>query len=238
MLYRRADLVIAVSESVKRFVIEIDRLPADRIVVVPHGVAPAPVLDPGEARGRRNAMAGIPHDARLVGAAGRLIEAKGFDDLLAAFADVRSRHPSVHLAIAGEGPLRRMLESGAGERVHFMGWMPEIHPFLAALDVFVAPSRREGFGLSVLEAMQHERPVIVSDAGALPEIVADGETGLVVPSRDPRSLARAIVRLIEDEALRWRLGRAAALHVNTAFTIHRMAEATAAVYNRLLGPPM
>jgi glycosyltransferase involved in cell wall biosynthesis len=233
-LYRRVDRVIAVSESVKRFVIEVDRLPGDRIEVIPHGVAARRTLDRGDARRRLSESFGIPETAPLIGGAGRLIDAKGFDDLLRAFDTVRERHPLVHLAIAGDGPLRAVLEAKAWERVHFLGWMADVHPFFAALDVFAVPSMREGFGLVALEAMPYETALVVTNAGALPELVTDGDTGLVVPAGDPASLARALVRLLEDEPLRTRLGRSGRLRAEARFTIDRMVSATVAVYHRVL----
>jgi len=232
-LWRRVDRIIAVSESVKAYAIATERIAADRIEVVYPGLPPAPVIDREWARARLRTELGIASEAVIVGAAGRLVVAKGFDDLLRAFRTIAVRFPGAHLAIAGEGPMRAPWERLAGERVFFVGWKEEVHPFLAALDLFAAPSVSEGFGMSIVEAMQRELPVVATNAGGIPEIVVDGETGSIVRPREVPALEAAIEGFLADEGRRRSAGRAGAARARERFSLSRMVEDTLAVYDRI-----
>src|SRR5690606_7317873 len=132
---------------------------------------------------------------------------KGIDDLLHAAAMLLPNQPDLHVNISGDGPERPSLEALAQElgiagRVHFLGRVPHAPDFLRQLDIFVLPSRFEAFGLVAAEAMAVGTPVIVSNAGGLPEVVAHGKTGLVVPVNSRPALAQAIAKLATQPALR------------------------------------
>ena len=127
---------------------------------------------------------------------GRLVPIKGHDVLLRAFAQARDAVPGLELQLAGSGPLeddirRRAEELRLGESVRFLGLVSPIEPLLEAAGIVVVPSLGEGFGMVALEAMERGRAVIASDVGGLPEIVVDGETGLIVPRADHDRLAAA-----------------------------------------------
>jgi glycosyltransferase involved in cell wall biosynthesis len=148
---------------------------------------------------------------KLVGAFGRLAPVKNYPLFLEAARLVLEQEP-VSFVIAGDGPQRSQLESLAGrlgiaDRVRFVGWLGNPYPLLSIVDLVVLTSSAEGFGLALLEAMALERPVVATAVGAVPEIVRDGVTGLLVPSREPAALASAIVRLLRDPSLRRALGR-------------------------------
>ena len=162
----------------------------------------------------------------VIGTVKALAPAYGVDLLLRAFARLEPRpgEPAATLLIVGDGPqaaeLRALADAlGIAARVRFAGAVPhaEVPAWLNRLDVFVAPSRIESFGVAVLEASACARPVLVSDAGGLPEVVLDGETGLVVPSGDVAALAAALARLVDDAALRQGLGEAGRRHVQQRY---------------------
>ena len=163
----------------------------------------------------------------VIGAAGRLIPLKGFDALLEAFALVRRTCPDAQLRIAGEGPDRDRLaslvrEKGLSDGVELLGEVADMAGFLQSLDVFAMPSRREGFGMAVLEAMSCGLPVVASDAGGLKEIVLDGVNGRLVHAGDEKALAGALTELLSDAALAERLGREARRSVENRFSLQRM----------------
>jgi len=145
----------------------------------------------------------------------RLVEQKGVDILIDAFARVADRLPDWRLDLVGDGPLRERLEAqarraGIAERVSFHGHQADPFPFLYAASVFVLPSRFEGMPNAMLEAMGVGLAIIVSDASPGPlELIRHGETGLVFPTGDAGALADAILRLCGDSALRERFAAAA-----------------------------
>jgi glycosyltransferase involved in cell wall biosynthesis len=165
----------------------------------------------------------------VVGFAGRLVEGKGVDVLLRAFA-AGPAQAGARLRIAGAGPVRPALEALATDleltdSVEFVGLSLNVPEFWRSCDVGVMPSDRfiESFGMSTVEAMACGRPVVVTSNGALPELVVDGANGRVVPSGDPRALAEALVSLIGDEATRREAGRAARARCEERFDIRDCA---------------
>src|SRR5690606_31815322 len=114
--------------------------------------------------------------------------------------------------VAGDGPRRDEIAAQIAAldlsgRVHLLGWRDEPLRVVAALDLLLMPSTREGFGMTLLEAMSQSVPVIGSTASAIPEVILNDETGLTVPPRDPDALADALRRLLSDAALRQRFGQ-------------------------------
>jgi len=174
----------------------------------------------GERFRRQPEPAGRP----VVGFAGSLDERKGVPLLMAAWTRVldAAGSPPPLLRIAGEGPLlpalsgwRAQLREPAG--VDLAGWVRNMPAFHGSLSLLVVPSRYEGFGLAAAEAGACGRPVVATRVSSLPEVVRDGETGLLVPPDDPDALAAAILKLLGDTGLRRRLGVAAAARIRTDF---------------------
>jgi glycosyltransferase involved in cell wall biosynthesis len=164
---------------------------------------------------------------------GALFRRKGFDVLLEALSQTQNRH--LVLWIAGDGPERGSLEAqakrlGLSERVLFLGRREDVPNLLAACDVFVLASRREGLGVSALEAMAARRPVVATRVGGLAEAVVDERTGLLVPPSDPRPLARAVDRLAADPQLCLRLGDAGPSRVSEGFLAAQMVDAYDELY--------
>lgn len=173
---------------------------------------------------------------------GRLVTFKGFDVALDAFALARQRVPGAHLTIAGDGPERGALERqarrlGLGDAVTFAGWLGRdaLYDLIGRSIVVVMPSRfREPFGMVAVEAALGGRPVIGSRVGGLPEVVIDGETGILVERDDPGELARRLVELLSDPARLARLGERARAATLKRFTIEANAAAYDALYRRVL----
>lgn len=232
---------IGISQAVTRFCIAVERAPAHKIRTIYYGLPlPVPLIDRREARAALRTELHLPAQTVLIGGAGRLTMQKGFTYALRAFRLIEREFPDVHLVIAGDGPLSTPLRAearqlGLARRVHFLGWRTDIANILAGLDVFVMPSLWEGFGLVLLEAMAQALPIVGSNVSAIPEIVAHGETGLLVPPRDPDALADALRTLLRDPALMRHLGMLGEDRLEQMFGAEAMIDATAALYHEVLG---
>lgn len=176
----------------------------------------------------------------------RLVEVKGTEFLLRAFATLAPRHPQARLVIIGDGPLRNRLEqmardSGAAARIEFLGALPHAQvlgwmrraALLALPSVRTASGRVEGLGMVTLEAAATGVPAIGSDLGGIRETIVDGGTGFLVPERDPAALAARISTLLADAGLRQHLGAAARLRVEREFDIVRQTSALEAAYDEV-----
>jgi glycosyltransferase involved in cell wall biosynthesis len=163
-------------------------------------------------------------------AIGRLIPIKGLDVLLRAFAQAREQVPGLTLEIAGAGPLEAELRAAAPDGVTFLGRVSPVGPLLERSAVVVVPSRGEGFGMVALEAAERGRAAIVSRVGGLPEIVADGETGLVVAPEDDTELAEAILALARDPERVRTLGVAARQRAVSSFSPEAAVDGVERVY--------
>lgn len=196
--YRRCDHLVGNTRDITRWIVA-QGWPAARAHHLPNFVADLAGAAPA-------ALPGAP--PRLL-AMGRLHRNKGFDIAIRALALI----PGAHLAIAGEGPERAALEAlareaGVAERVAFLGWRSDVGALLAACDVFVCSSRHEPLGNIVLEAWSASRPVVAAAAQGPSELIADGETGLLVPPEDAQALASAIRGVLDDAPRAARLAQA------------------------------
>jgi glycosyltransferase involved in cell wall biosynthesis len=168
-----------------------------------------------------------------------LFERKGIDVLLRALSSLSDEEPVPRVWIVGDGPERPRLERlaarlGVDDRVRFLGRRDDVADLLTACDVYVQPSRHEGLGVAALEAMAAGRPVVASRTGGLAESVVHERTGLLVPAEDPAALAESLARLLEDPALRKRLGSAGPERVTKAYSPGAMVEAYAQLYDEVL----
>jgi glycosyltransferase involved in cell wall biosynthesis len=215
------DAEVAVSEFMERLARK-TLLHGRRLVRIAHGIDipwPAPLAPQSHA------------GAITIGYAGRLISGKGLEVLLRACALLREDHGAeVRVAIAGDGPLRRPLESlaqtlGIARLVEFIGWTEDVTQFWADCQIAVGPNDtlRESFCLSIAEAMSCSRAVIVTDVGALPELVAQNETGLIVPAGDPSALAEGIVTYLTQPGLLAEHGIAARARAESRYSLRRCA---------------
>ena len=221
-LGRLVDLHIAISAGLARYLAEVEGFDAASFEIVHYGIAagdepPSP-----------------PSVPRLA-CVGRLVPIKGHRTLLHAFADARSSVPALELEIAGDGPLREELEQLAcaldlERAVRFLGRVSPVEPVFERSAVVVIPSFGEGFGMTALEASERARAVLASDIGGLPEIVADGATGRLVPPGDSSALAAAIVELASDLDRSRHLGVAARERALREFSLERCADRTDSLY--------
>jgi glycosyltransferase involved in cell wall biosynthesis len=232
-LARRARLVIAISDALRRFNVERVGLPARKVQVIPYGLDRLP--EPwGE-----NPPLPFRESARVLLLVGRLAPQKGVDVAIRALPAIRREHPDAVLVVLGEGPERAALEElarslGVAEAVALPGRVGDIGALYRRAELVVHPVRWEGFGLALLEAMLAERAVIASSVSAAPEIVEAGRTGLLVPPDDARSLAAAVSSLLADRARAADLGRAGLKRAQAEFSVARMADRTVDAYRRVL----
>jgi len=183
-------------------------------VTVPSGVPTARLRATAPSRPVARARLGVEAQAYLVAGFGRLVPIKGFDLLVEALPRLRAAVPSARLLLVGDGPERAALERratalGVADRLHVTGVVRDVVTSLAAADVVAAPSRNEGMGRALVEAMALGIPVVGAAVGGIPAVIVDGECGRLVPPEDPAALARALMELGRDEPLRRKLGEAA-----------------------------
>ena len=223
-LARRATRIIAITESLARFQVERVGLPAAKVEVIHYGLDDLP-----QAWGE-NPPDPLSPDARLVLCICRLEPQKGVDVAIRALREI----PGAQLVVLGEGPQRGELEQLARELdvpVYLPGRVPDVAAWLRRADLLVHPVRWEGFGLALLEAMLASLPVVATKVSSIPEIVVDGETGLLVPPDDPGALAAAVNRVLADPSGYGERGRARA---RSDFSVAEMADRTLAVYETAL----
>jgi glycosyltransferase involved in cell wall biosynthesis len=220
--------VIAITEALARFQVERVGLPAGKVEVIHYG------LDELPAAWGSNPADDVRSDARVLLAVCRLEPQKGLDIAVRALPEIRARHPNAELVVLGEGAQRSELEQLASELqvpVHLLGRVPNVAAWLSRADLLVHPARWEGFGLALLEAMLASKPVVATNVSSIPEIVSDGETGLLVAPDDPAALAAAVTRLLDDPDNYGLLGRERA---KSQFSVARMTDRTLAVYETAL----
>ncbi len=179
---------------------------------------------------------GLPEHAQIVGVVARLEPEKGHPTLLDAWPAVVRRVPLARLLVVGEGSRREELEAqaaalGIADTVVFTGRRDDVPAVTAALDVAVLPSYREAQGLTILEAMALSRPVVASAVGGIPEMIIDGQTGLLVPSHDAGALGAAITRLLTDHAYADMLARGGHDLVHLRFCVELMVYAVEEIYD-------
>jgi len=231
------DAILAISACVRDALVA-SGVPSARIRVVPSGIDVAPFERPFDREAVRRKL-GLTPDVLLVLQVAALAPHKSQSDLLRAARIVAKARPDVRFWVAGDGPLRTALEAerqnlGLAERVQFLGFREDVVDLLRSADLFCVSSYLEGLGTSTLDAMASGLPVVATNVGGIPEIVKDGETGLLVPPRDPEAIARAILALVGDPVRRAGMG-AKGRGMVREFTADRTAERTRAVYLEILG---
>jgi len=222
---RAVDRHVGVGDRTSREIEALVGLPSGSVHTIHNGVST-----------ELTATAREPRRRPLVGTVGRLELQKGVDVLIRALADVED----ATLLVVGDGTERERLEElaravGVSERVDWKGWSDTARSYLGTLDVFVLPSRNEGFPLAVLEALLAGTAVVASDVGSVAEAIWDGETGLLVPPGDHVALAGALRRLLADQSLGPRLGERGRQVVLDHFTADHMTSAFESLYSELTG---
>ncbi|HMF57524.1 MAG TPA: glycosyltransferase family 4 protein [Pyrinomonadaceae bacterium] len=242
---KRVSRIIAVSKAVERALQAQKIFPPDRIRHVANGIDVEKFERAGQAIDREAIRLGLPSHARfLIGIIGELREHKGQEDFLRAAHLIASQMEDVDFLIIGEdgapdkqygAHLHRLVEEiGLERRVHFMGWRKDVPQLLHALDLFISSSRVEPFGLVMVEAMACGLAVVATATGGAQEIIADGETGRLVPIGDVEALAKVASALLADSYERKRLGQQARTRARERFSLARMVTATEQIYREAL----
>ena len=236
---RACDRIVCVSESVREHHARRSGLPAGCYTVIPWGVDTEAFRRDAAARRRLRRQWGLGKDDVLAAFVGRLEFYKGVETLLTA-AERLGPRGNVHVAIAGDGPQRPIVErfvdrAGGGGRVRYLGHVEDIPALLSAADLYVMPSLWEGWPLALGEAMSASLPAIGSDVAGIRDLIVPGETGLRVPSKDPAALAEAISALAGDRARRQAFGRAGRKRIVEGFSIETTVRAHEELYDEVAG---
>jgi len=233
-----ADQIVANSRATKQTLLQnAPWLDADRIEVIYKGIDPQPFLErPQEGLALRQAF-GVSAGTPLVGFVGQIIERKGIPDIVEAIPLVLQQLPEAKFFFAGEGKLSGFLQSeirrrGLANRVIYAGFRRDVPAIMKAIDVLILPSVVEGFGYVLVEAMAAGKPVVATNVSSIPEIVVNGQTGLLVRTRAPEELARAVGRFLAHPPLAAQMGERGRQRVLQHFTIDRMIEHFEAVFQR------
>jgi glycosyltransferase involved in cell wall biosynthesis len=224
-LSRLTDRVVTITDALHRFTVEQVGVPAEKVETIHYGLDNVP-----DAWGV-NPADDVPEGARVLLAVARLTDQKGIDVAIRALTGLPD---DTVLVVLGEGPerpalLRLARGLGVEARVFLLGRVPDVAAWLGRATILVHPARWEGFGLGVLEGMLAGLPVVATDVSALPELVVDGETGVLVKPDDAEALASGIVRALD----RPQLGARGLERARSEFSVGRMADRTAALYLKL-----
>ena len=234
----RLDAAACVSEAARGDLVARVGIAPEKVRVIPNGIDPARFEGPFDRDETRRSL-GVDKDAFLVLSLGRLRPEKGHDVALRAMTLAAREEPRARLVVVGDGPQRARLERlasrlGLGARAVFAGQREDVPAILSAANCMVAPSRYEGFGLAAAEAMAAGLPVIASDVYALPELIEDGVSGMLVPPEEPGELAKAVLRALRDGGLARALGAAARERVRERFTLGKMLRSYESLYEDVL----
>jgi glycosyltransferase involved in cell wall biosynthesis len=236
---RRVDLYIANSRVGAEFVVQERKVPRDRTVIVPNGIDIELYVQARAERTAARAELGIGGEQTMILTVANLRPPKGLDVLVGSAALLAAEGCDFVWLIAGGGPEQAWLRAelgrrGLGDRVRLLGFRRDVARLLAACDVFCLTSRREGVPVSILEAMAVGRPVVATRVGGVAELVADGETGILVEPSSAGAVHRALAAFVDDAERRELAGKAGAARAALEFTVDASARSIAAHYQRLL----
>lgn len=233
LLRRLFDRVIVVSDKV------LPNVAKEKKYVIANGLDLAKFARGGTGRAAARHRFGFADDELVIATAGRLSREKNQALFIEAAADLTKQFPGVKFLIVGNGPeeknLRRQVnEMGLGENVIFAGLVTDMPAVYQAIDIFALTSLTEGVPLTILEAMAAEVPVVATKVGGIPELIRDGQTGLLAAPEDRDDLVAKFSRLIKDAPLRLQLSRSALNFVKAHYSKERMARDYAKVYEEIL----
>jgi glycosyltransferase involved in cell wall biosynthesis len=234
IVLKRFDAVSAVSQTIAERLLSLG-VRRERLTVIPNGID-AHAFAAAASAGRPKAQA---RNELVIGIVARLDLQKGFACLLNAVATLRASFPGVRLLIVGDGPDRARIEElvirqNLSGVVTLAGQQNDMPGVYAAIDIFVLPSLNEGLPMTLLEAMAASKPIVVTRVGAVPSVITDGETGLLVEPADGAGLTKALAQLLDSPELRRRLGEKARAHVEQYYTAAAMSRKYLAMYRDVL----
>ena len=231
--------IICCSKAVEDFVRDQERIKPAKTLVIYNGVDEDRFSAPKDPSSLKTQL-GIDSGDSVVGTVSSLTPHKGHEHLFQAAPMILEACAPVKFLIVGEGILREKLEKltknlNLFSKVIFAGTRKNIPDLLSAMDIFVLPSSsREGLGISIIEAMATEKPVVATDIGGIPEVIKNGETGYLVPPRNPEALAQAIIKLLQNPAKAKAMGKQGRIRFKEKFTKKRMLSGVENLYEALI----
>jgi len=235
--YRLYDRIVTISEGIRQVLLA-EGVPPGRVVCVHSAVVPGEYQSPCNPEEFRRAF-GLAGDGPVIGVIAQLIPRKGHRHLLAVLPELVEEFAGLQVLFFGQGPLQDELVQdvaarGLAGQVHLAGFRHDLPRWLGCLDLLVHPAEMEGLGVSLLQAAAAGVALVGSRAGGIPEIVVDGETGVLVEPGDRQALATALRRLLSDDGLRRRLGAGGRKRVESLFSVDAMVAGNLAVYRDVL----
>jgi len=231
--------VIAVSEDVRAFHIKYTHISPGRIITIKNGIEIGRYTDTKEQGLALRKKMGIPESAFVIGIIGRLVQDKGVSIFLEAASIIKASYPNSVFFIVGDGVLRESLTGFARDYeiekdVRFLGFRDDIPDVLAALNILVFSSFREGLPLTLLEGMASSKPVVATKVGAIPSLLVDGETGFLVETNDPKAIAERCIDLLKTPSLMEDFGEAGRIRIEHEYDLDQMVHSTVGLYKSLM----
>jgi glycosyltransferase involved in cell wall biosynthesis len=238
-LARVTDRLVTVSEQVKNELVDYGIAKPGKITVIPLGFDLEPFFNSHTHRGGFRREMGLSAETKLVGIVGRIFPIKNHALFLESAARIFVREPAARFVIVGDGVLRATLEKQARElgiidRVLFTGWRRDLPRIYADLDTLVISSDNEGTPVSAIEAMASSCPVVATHVGGLPDLITDHETGILVPPRDARGMARAVLELFQNPQLARHTARRGMTAARERFALERLIFDMDRLYRQLV----
>jgi glycosyltransferase involved in cell wall biosynthesis len=232
----RQSKMVAVSEDIKNFLIDRVGIKSRDLITIRNGIDINAYSSAHSGDGKNGAYRS--KCGSVIGTVGNLYPVKGQTYLLKAVAIAAQSFPEITCLIAGRGELLDTLQAeaarlGLGDRVDFLGFRQDIPQLLREMDIFVLPSLSEGLPLSALEAMAAGKPVVATDVGGTREAVLDGQTGFLVPPKDPQALSNKIMHLLRHRELARCFGQAGRKRVTQFFSLQTMTKRYEALYDEV-----
>jgi glycosyltransferase involved in cell wall biosynthesis len=243
-LYRNVDFVIAISKVIEKNLLETHPLRPDQVGIIHHGIDMGRFVPDAGRRKRVRGELGIAEGELVIGIVGRLQASKGHLQFLEVAKRILPDFPSTRFIIVGEATrgedeeanaiLEKIESAGLGDRMILTGYRDDVPDVLGAMDIFLFPTHSEAFGLVIVEAMAMGVPVVSADCDGVPDIVEQGETGLLVDPRDVEGLTSAVASLLKDEEKRLSFGNVGRDRAVENFSEDKMCREMEELYNRLL----
>ena len=237
VLLKYCDKVVAVSDTLKKEIIKSGIL-YKKIVVINNGIDIAKLKTDGREKRVKTSLS-IKENDRIIGTVGRLVPEKGYTYLLKAFKNVSSKFPYSKLLFVGDGPLKDTLIAeakslGLKEKVLFLGIRNDIPDVLDCMEIFVMTSLNEGMPVALLEAMAAKKPVIATRVGAIPRIIDNERTGILIEPKDTDGISNAIIRLFYKQDFAHFLALQGFEKVKNEFSSQKMSEEYLKVYKEIM----
>jgi glycosyltransferase involved in cell wall biosynthesis len=233
---RQVDIFVTISRDIDRE-LDLEGVPVEHRVHVPNGVDTKHYQPPDNAtKAELRRKLNLPASSVVALFTGRLAPEKQLHNLVAAWKPIREVFPQAVLVLVGKGPEETALKQAAGTEngVLFPGSVEDVLPYLQAADIFVLPSAREGLSNALLEAMSTGLAAVATTVGGNPELVADQESGLLVPPNDSPALTQALLALLKNDDLRARMGQTGRQHICAHYDLEASARGLHAIYSKLV----